>query len=57
MLQKIMEYLNTIKRYSGRIFMKFERDEGSFEIHTVCVLLGFSLNFQDILIMNHYHGS
>ena len=37
--------------------MKFEGDEGSFEIHIVCVLLGFSLNFQDILIMNHYHGS
>ena len=27
-----MQYLNTIKRYSGRIFIKFERDEGSFEI-------------------------
>ena len=26
MLQKIIEYLNTIKRYSGRIFKKFERD-------------------------------
>ena len=32
MLQKIMEYLNTIKRHPGRIFMKFEKDEGSFEI-------------------------
>ena len=31
MLQKIIEYLNIIKRYSGRIFIKFERDEGSFE--------------------------
>ena len=32
MLQKIIEYLIAIKRYSGRIFIKFERDEGSFEI-------------------------
>ena len=31
MLQKTMEYLNTIKRYSGRLFIKFERDESSFE--------------------------
>ena len=31
MLQKIIEYLNTIKRYSNRILIiKFERDEGSF---------------------------
>ena len=37
MLQIIIEYLNTIKRYSGRIFVKFERDDGSFEIHSVCV--------------------
>ena len=29
MLQKIIEYLNTIKRYSGRIFIKFERNKGS----------------------------
>ena len=28
-LQNIMEYLNTIKRHLGRIFMKFERDEDS----------------------------
>ena len=25
--------------------MKFERDEGSFEISLLCVLLGFSLKF------------
>ena len=36
MLHKIIEYLNTIKRYSGRIFIKFERDEGGFEI-SLCV--------------------
>ena len=36
MLQIIIEWLNTIKRYSGRIFVKFERDEGSFEI-SLCV--------------------
>ena len=29
MLQKIIEYLNTIKRYSDRIFIKFERNKGS----------------------------
>ena len=31
MLQKIIEYLDTIKRYSGRIIIKFERNVGSFE--------------------------
>ena len=31
-LQKTIEYLNTIKRYSGRLFIKFERNKGSFEI-------------------------
>ena len=36
MLQIIIECLNTIKRYSGRIFIKFERDDGSFEI-SLCV--------------------
>ena len=33
MLQKIMEYLNTTKRHPGKIFMKFQRDEGN------CVIL------------------
>ena len=32
MLQKIMEYLAQSKRYPGRIFIKFERNESSFEI-------------------------
>ena len=36
MLQIIIEQLSTIKRYSSRSFIKFERDEGSFEI-AVCV--------------------
>ena len=36
MLQIIIEWLNTIKRYSDRIFIKFERDGGSFEI-SLCV--------------------
>ena len=36
MLQIIIEQLNTIERYSGRIFIKFERDEGSFET-SLCV--------------------
>ena len=36
MLQKTKECLNTIKRYLGRIFMKFERDECSLEI-SFCV--------------------
>ena len=31
-VQKLIEYLNTVERYSGRIFIKFKRDEGSFEI-------------------------
>ena len=30
--QEIMGYLNTIKRYTGRVFMKLERDKGSFKI-------------------------
>ena len=46
MLQKIIEYLNTIERYSGRIFIKFERDKGSFEIllcvHSIRVFTKFS---------------
>ena len=33
-----MGYLNRIKRYLGKIFMKFERDEGSF-------IISFSLHF------------
>ena len=36
MLQNIMEYLNTIKRHLGRIFMKFERDEDSEISFCVC---------------------
>ena len=36
MLQIIIEWLNIIKSYSGRIFIKFERDKGSFEI-SLCV--------------------
>ena len=36
MLKKIMEYLNTTKRYPGKIFMKFEEDERSCEI-SFCV--------------------
>ena len=35
-LQKIKGILNTIKRYSGRVFMKFERVEGSFENFIWC---------------------
>ena len=31
-----MEYLNTINRYSGMIFMKLERDGGSFET-SLCI--------------------
>ena len=43
MLQKIKEYLNTIKRYSGRVFIKFERDKGSFEISlSVCSIRIFT---------------
>ena len=46
MLQKIIEYLNTIKRHPGRIFIKFERDKGSFEIsfcvHSVRIFTKFS---------------
>ena len=36
MFQEIKAYLNTIKGHPGRIFMKFERDEGSFKI-SFCV--------------------
>ena len=45
-LQIIIECLNTIKRYSGRIFINFERDKGSFEIslcvHSIRVFTKFS---------------
>ena len=33
--------------------MKFERDEGSFTFHFVCVLLEFLQNIRAIPIMNH----
>ena len=55
MLQEIMGYLNTIKRYPARIFMKFETYEfkGSFEISfCVCSIRNFT-KFWAILIMNH----
>ena len=45
MLQKIIEYLNRIKRYSGKIFIKFERDEGSFENSCYVCSIRISLNF------------
>ena len=38
MFQKIIEYLNTITRYPGRSFIKFERDESSLKFHFVYVL-------------------
>ena len=48
MFQEIMGYLNRIKRYLGRIFMKFERDEGSFKIsfsvHFIKIFARFSGN-------------
>ena len=53
--QEIMEQLNTIKRHPGRIFTKFEKDDGIvLKSRFLCVLLGFLLNFQAIPIMNHY---
>ena len=53
MLKKIREYLNTIKRYFGRVFIKFERVEGSFEnsfgVHSISIFT----SFRAIPIMNH----
>ena len=47
MLQEIRVYLNTIKGRPGKIFMKCERDEGSFKI-SFCVLStrNFKVNHQ-----------
>ena len=55
MLQKIIEYLNTNKGYSNKIFIKFEKDEGYMvlKFHFVYILLRFSLTFWTIPIMNH----
>ena len=53
MLQIIIEYLNTIKRYSVRISIKFERDEGSFEILLCLCFIRVFTNFWAITIMNH----
>ena len=53
MLQKIIEYLTAIKIYSVRIVIKFERDEGSFEIPFLCILLGVSVMSWSMPIMNH----
>ena len=55
MLQEIMGYLNTIKRYPARIFMKFETDEfkGSFEISFCVCSIRIYTKFWAIPIMNH----
>ena len=46
MLQIIIEYLNTIKRYSGQTFIKFERDKDcykiSFCVHSIRIFTKFS---------------
>ena len=34
--QDTMAYLHTIKRLPGRIFIKFERDEGSVKLSFSC---------------------
>ena len=59
MLQEIMGYLNTIKRYPARIFMKFEIDEfkGSFEISFCVCSIRIFTKFWVIPIMNHQHCS
>ena len=53
MLQKTKECLNTIKIYPGRIFIKFERVEGSFEILFCMHSTGIFTKFRVIPIMNH----
>ena len=46
MFQEIIECLNTIKIYSGRIFMKFERNAGIvLKCYFINVPVGFSQNF------------
>ena len=42
---KIIEYLNTTKRYSGRILQSLKEMKVILKIHFVCILLGFPLNF------------
>ena len=57
MLQKVIEYLNTIKRYSGRIFIKFDRDEGSFEVSLCVRSIRVFTKFLGDRSMNHKCGS
>ena len=45
--------VNTIKRYSGRIFIRFERDEGSLEISLCVCSIRIFTKFWVIPIMNH----
>ena len=45
-----MEYLNTIKRHPGRIFIKFEKDEGGFEILFCVHSIKIFTNFWAILL-------
>ena len=53
MLKKTKGIFNTIERYFGRVFIKLERVEGSFEnSFGVCSIKIFT-NFWAILIMNH----
>ena len=43
--QDTMAYLHTIKRLPGRIFIKFERDEGSVKLSLLCAF------YQDFCII------
>ena len=53
MLKKIREYLNTIKRYFDRVFIKFERVKGSFENSFGVRSIRIFTSFRAIPIMNH----
>ena len=44
MLQKIIEYLNTIKRYSGKFLESLKEMRVVLKFHFLCILLGFSVD-------------
>ena len=52
-LRKSREYLNTIKRYFGKVFIKFERVEDSFENSFGVRSIRIFTSFRAIPIINH----
>ena len=53
MFQDTMAYLHTIKGHSGRIFIKFERNEDGFKVLFCVCSIGVFAKLWAISIMNH----